>query len=416
MTRKVLVAGGGASGIMAAARAGECGAKVLLLEKMPRLGSKILLSGKGRCNFSNTADLREFIAAFGPEGKFLYGAFSQFFRPDLLDLFERLGLKAEVERGGRIFPASNRAPDVMKALKRYLQQGKVEVELNSAINQVEVQKGKVARVHLRTGETVEGQACILATGGLSYPDTGSSGDGYEIAKRLGHTIVPLRPALVPLEVGEGWVTELQGLTLRNVKASLFSGQKEKRKLGEEFGELLFTHFGVSGPIILKLSRLISRSQTRGKLTLSLNLKPALGPEQLDRRLIRDLAKYHRRQFKHCLVDLLPQKLVAVLVRLSEIPPEKSGHSITAQERARLGNLLSNVPLTILRTRPIEEAVVTAGGVELAEVNPKTLESRIISGLYFCGEVLNLDGPTGGYNLQAAFSTGYLAGQMAAQGR
>ncbi len=416
MTRKVLVVGGGASGIMAAARAGECGAKVSLLEKMPRLGSKILLSGKGRCNFSNTADLREFIAAFGPEGKFLYGAFSQFFRPDLLDLFERLGLKAEVERGGRIFPASNRAPDVMKALKRYLQQGKVEVELNSAINQVEVQKGKVARVHLRTGETVEGQACILATGGLSYPDTGSSGDGYEIARRLGHTIVPLRPALVPLEVGEGWVTELQGLTLRNVKASLFSGQKEKRKLGEEFGELLFTHFGVSGPIILKLSRLISRSQTRGKLTLSLNLKSALGPEQLDRRLIRDLAKYHRRQFKHCLVDLLPQKLVAVLVRLSEIPPEKPGHSITAQERARLGNLLSDVPLTILRTRPIEEAVVTAGGVELAEVNPKTLESRIISGLYFCGEVLNLDGPTGGYNLQAAFSTGYLAGQMAAQGR
>ena len=416
MTRKVLVAGGGASGIMAAARAGECGAKVSLLEKMPRLGSKILLSGKGRCNFSNTADLREFIAAFGPEGKFLYGAFSQFFRPDLLDLFERLGLKAEVERGGRIFPASNRAPDVMKALKRYLQQGKVEVELNSAINQVEVQKGKVARVHLRTGETVEGQACILATGGLSYPDTGSSGDGYEIAKRLGHTIVPLRPALVPLEVGEGWVTELQGLTLRNVKASLFSAQKEKRKLGEEFGELLFTHFGVSGPIILKLSRLISRSQTRGKLTLSLNLKPALGPEQLDRRLIRDLAKYHRRQFKHCLVDLLPQKLVTVLVRLSEIPPEKPGHSITAEERAKLGNLLSNVPLTILRTRPIEEAVVTAGGVELAEVNPKTLESRIISGLYFCGEVLNLDGPTGGYNLQAAFSTGYLAGQMAAQGR
>jgi predicted Rossmann fold flavoprotein len=415
MTKKVLVVGGGASGIMAAARAGECGAKVSLLEKMPRLGSKILLSGKGRCNFSNTADLREFIAAFGPEGKFLYGAFSQFFRPDLLDLFERLGLKAEVERGGRIFPASNRAPDVMKALKRYLQQGKVEVELNSTADQIEVEKGKVARVHLRTGETVEGQACVLATGGLSYPDTGSSGDGYEIARRLGHTIVPLRPALVPLEVGEGWVTELQGLTLRNVKASLFSGQKEKRKLGEEFGELLFTHFGVSGPIILKLSRLISRSQTRGKLTLSLNLKPALGPEQLDRRLIRDLAKYHRRQFKHCLVDLLPQKLVAVLVRLSEIPPEKPGHSITAQERATLGNLLSNVPLTILRTRPIEEAVVTAGGVELAEVNPKTLESRIISGLYFCGEVLNLDGPTGGYNLQAAFSTGYLAGQMAAQG-
>ena len=416
MTRKVLVVGGGASGMMAGARAGKCGAKVSLLEKMPRLGSKILLSGKGRCNFSNTADLRDFITAFGPEGKFLYGALSQFFRPELLDLFERLGLKAEVERGGRIFPASNRALDVMRALKGYLRQGKVEVKLNSTVDQIEVEKGKVTRVHLRDGDAIEGHACILATGGLSYPDTGSSGDGYEIARRLGHTVVPLRPALVPLEVEEAWVKELQGLTLRNVKASLFAGRKGKKKLGEEFGDLLFTHFGVSGPIILKLSRLISRSQTRGRFSLSLNLKPALGPEQLDRRLIRDLAKYHRRQFKHCLVDLLPQKLVAVLVRLSEIPPEKPGHSITVQERARLGNLLSDLPLTILRTRPIEEAVVTAGGVELAEVNPKTLESRIISGLYFCGEVLNLDGPTGGYNLQAAFSTGYWAGQMAAQGR
>jgi predicted Rossmann fold flavoprotein len=416
MAIKVLVVGGGASGMMAAARAAEHGARVSLLEKMPRLGSKILLAGKGRCNFSNTADLREFIAAFGPEGKFLYGAFSQFFRPDLLDLFERLGLKAEVERGGRIFPASNRALDVLRALKRYLQQGKVKVELRSPVDQVEVEKGRVTGVRLRGGGEIEGQACILATGGLSYPETGSSGDGYEIARRLGHTIVPLRPALVPLEVEEAWVKELQGLTLRNVKACLFSGQKEKRKLGEEFGELLFTHFGVSGPIVLRLSRLISRSQPRGRLTLSLNCKPALGPEQLDRRLIRDLAKYHRRQFKHCLVDLLPQKLVSVLVKLSGIPPERPGHSITMQERARLGNLLSALPITILRTRPIEEAVVTSGGVELAEVNPKTLESRIISGLYFCGEILNLDGPTGGYNLQAAFSTGYLAGQMAAQMR
>lgn len=416
MPRKVVVVGGGASGMMAGARAGECGAKVLLLEKMTRLGSKILLSGKGRCNFSNTADLREFVAAFGPEGKFLYGAFSHFFRPDLLDLFESLGLKAEVERGGRVFPESNRALDVVRVLKKFLQRGRVQVRLNAPVDQIEVEKGKVARVLLRGGESIEGDACILATGGLSYPDTGSSGDGYEIARRLGHTIVPLRPALVPLEVEEAWVKELQGLALRNVKASLFFGQKEKKKVGEDFGELLFTHFGVSGPIILKLSRLISRSQTRGRFTLSLNLKPALGAEQLDRRLIRDLAKYHRRQFKHSLGDLVPQKLVSILVQLSGIPPEKPAHSITAQERAKLANFLSALPLTILRTRPIEEAVVTAGGVELAEVNPKTLESRIISRLYFCGEILNLDGPTGGYNLQAAFSTGYLAGQMAVQGR
>ena len=416
MARKILIVGGGASGIMAGARAAECGAHVTLLEKMPRLGSKILLSGKGRCNFSNTADLREFVAAFGPEGKFLYGAFSQFFRPELLDLFERFGLKAEVERGGRIFPATNRALDVVRVLKRYLQQGKADVRLNSPMDRVEVERGKVTRVHLRSGRILDAEALVLATGGLSYPETGSSGDGYLIAGQLGHTIVPLRSALVPLEVDEPWVKKLQGLSLRNVKASLFLGRKEKKRVGEEFGEMLFTHFGVSGPIILKLSRLMSRSETRGKFSLSLNLKPALTADQLDRRLIRDLAKYHRRQFKHCLVDLVPQKLASVLVQLSGIPPEKPAHSITSQERARLHDLFTALPLTILRTRPIEEAVITAGGVELAEVNPKTLESRIVSGVYFCGEILNLDGPTGGYNLQAAFSTGYLAGQMAAQGR
>ena len=414
MARQVLVIGGGASGMMAAGRAAECGAAVTLLEKMPQLGSKILLSGKGRCNFSNMADLRDFVAAFGPEGKFLYGAFTHFFRPDLLDLLERFGLKAEVERGGRVFPASDRALDVVKALKQYLQQGKVRTRLNGAVDRVEVQKGKVSRVCLGRGEALEAHACILATGGLSYPLTGSTGDGYEIAKRLGHTIVPLRPSLVPLEVEEPWAKELQGLSLRNVKASIFSGKKERKKIGEEFGEMLFTHFGVSGPIILRLSRLAFKSRARGRLTLCLNLKPALNPEQLDRRLLRDLAKYHRRQFKHCLADLLPRRLISVIVRLSEIAPEKPAHQLTAQERERIGNLLSALPLTILRPRPIEEAVVTAGGVELTEVNPKTMESRIISGLYFCGEILNLDGPTGGYNLQAAFSTGYLAGEMAAQ--
>jgi len=411
MARRVLVIGGGASGMMAAARAAECGAKVSLLEKMPRLASKLLLSGKGRCNFSNTAELREFVAAFGPEGKFLYGAFSQFFRPELLELLERFGLKAEVERGGRVFPASNRASDVVRALRKYLQKERVEIQLGSPVDQVEVREGRVCAVRLRSGQILEAEACIVATGGLSYPLTGSTGDGHEIARRLGHSIVPLRPSLVPLEVEEPWAKELQGLTLRNVRASLLSG---KKGIAEEFGEMIFTHFGVSGPIILRLSRLAGRLQLRGKLSLLLNLKPALRPEQLDKRLIRDLCKYHRRQFKHSLVDLLPRRLISAIVKLSGIPPEKPAHQINAQERKRLQGLLTHLPLTVLGPRPIEEAVVTAGGVELAEVNPKTLESRIISGLYFCGEILNLDGPTGGYNLQAAFSTGYLAGQMAAR--
>jgi predicted Rossmann fold flavoprotein len=328
-----------------------------------------------------------------------------------LDLLERFGLKAEVERGGRVFPASNRASEVVGALKKYLHQGKVKTQLNSPADQVEVEAGKVSGVRLQAGGALKADSCILSTGGLSYPLTGSTGDGYQIAERLGHTIVPLRPSLVPLEVEEPWAKELQGLSLRNVKASLFAG---KKMIGEEFGEMLFTHFGVSGPIILRLSRLSVRSPVRGKLTLRLNLKPALGPEQLDKRLIRDFAKYHRRQFKHSLDDLLPRRLISVIVQRSNIPPEKPVHQITSQERKRLQDLLTHLPLSILRSRPIEEAVVTAGGVELSEVNPKTLESRIISGLYFCGEILNLDGPTGGYNLQAAFSTGYLAGQTAAQ--
>ncbi len=416
MPKEILVIGGGASGIMAAGRAAECGGKVTLLEKMPRLGAKLLLSGKGRCNFSNTAELRDFVAAFGPEGKFLYGAFSQFFRPELLDLLERFGLKADVERGGRIFPASNRASDVTGTLKKYLQGGRVRIQLSSPVDQIEVRGGRVCGVRLRGGQIIEAGACVLATGGLSYPLTGSTGDGYEIARRLGHTIAPLGPSLVPLEVKESWVKELQGLSLRNVKASLFA---ERKKVAEEFGELLFTHFGLSGPIILRLSRLAARlhpQETRDRLTISLDLKPALSPEQLDKRLIRDLAQYHRRQFKHALVDLLPRRLIPIIVGLTHIPPEKPAHQITSQERERLRAHLSALPLTILRPRPIEEAVVTAGGVELVEVNPKTLESRLIFGLFFCGEILNLDGPTGGYNLQAAFSTGYLAGQMAAQVR
>ena len=397
--------------MMAAARAAECGAQVILLEKMSRLGSKLLISGKGRCNFSNTAELREFIAAFGPQGRFLYGAFSRFFRPELLELFERLGVRAEVERGGRIFPTSNRAAEVVNALRRYLRQTRVKILLQSPAQAVEVEGGRVVGVRLQGGEGIPAPGCILATGGLSYPATGSTGDGYEIARRLGHSVVPLRPSLVPLEVEEAWAKELQGLALRHVSASLFAG---RAKLGEEFGEMIFTHFGVSGPIILRLSRLAVRSGKRGKLQLFLNLKPALSPEQLDRRILRDFEKYSRRQLKHSLIDLLPRRLIATLVFLSGIPSDKPVHQVTATERRRLVHLLQHLPLTVCGHRPVEEAIITAGGVDLSEINPKTLESRLIRGLYFCGEILDLDGPTGGYNLQAAFSTGYVAGEMAAR--
>jgi predicted Rossmann fold flavoprotein len=408
---RVIVVGGGASGMMAAGRAAECGAQVLLLEKTKRLGNKLRITGKGRCNLTNIADRPDFIAHFGPNGPFLRNAFARFFNQDLIDFFAAQGVPTVVERGQRVFPASNDAHQVADALASYLRQSGARVRFKARVAELETEGGRIAGVQTEGGEFLTAKAVIVATGGASYPGTGSTGDGYRLAKALGHTIVPIKPALVPLVVKEGHAEALQGLSLKNVEVTLLlDGQPVTR----QFGEMLFTHFGVSGPIILTLSAQAVDRLGQGKLELSINLKPALSDEQLDRRLQRDFDRFGKRAFRNILKELLPRKMIALFVRLTGIPPDKPGHQITAAERKRLFSLLRDFRLTIVGHRPIAEAIVTAGGVSTREIDPRTMESRLVKGLYFCGEVLDIIADTGGYNLQAAFSTGYVAGQSAAR--
>lgn len=408
---RIIVIGGGASGMMATGRAAECGAQVLLLEKTRRLGNKLRITGKGRCNLTNFTDLPDFISHFGPDGLFLRNAFARFFNQDLIDFFAAQGVPTVVERGQRVFPASNDAHQVADALTGYLRQSGAHVRFRARVVEMETEGGRIAGVRTEEGEVLTAKAVIVATGGASYPGTGSTGDGYHLAKALGHTIVPIRPALVPLVVKEGHAEALQGLSLKNVEVSLLlDGQPVIR----QFGEMLFTHFGVSGPIILTLSAHAVDRLGQGKLELSINLKPALSDEQLDRRLQRDFNRFSKRAFHNILKELLPRKMIAPFVQLTGIPPDKPGHQISAAERKRLFSLLRDFRLTIVGHRPIAEAIVTAGGVSTREVDPRTMESRLVNGLYFCGEVININADTGGYNLQAAFSTGYVAGQSAAQ--
>jgi len=408
---RVIVVGGGASGMMAAGRAAECGARVLLLEKTKRLGNKLRITGKGRCNLTNVADMPDFIAHFGPNGPFLRNAFARFFNQDLIDFFAAQGVPTVVERGQRVFPASNDAHQVADALAGYLRQSGARVRFKAKVAELKAEGGRIAGLWMEGGEFLTARAVVVATGGASYPGTGSTGDGYRLAKALGHTIVPIRPALVPLVVKEGHAEALQGLSLKNVKVSLLlNGQA----VTCQFGEMLFTHFGVSGPIILTLSAQAVDRLGQGKPELSINLKPALSDEQLDRRLQRDFDRFGKRAFRNILKELLPRKMIALFVRLTGIPPDKPGHQITAAERKRLFSLLRDFRLTIVGHRPIAEAIVTAGGVSTREIDPRTMESRLVKGLYFCGEVLDINADTGGYNLQAAFSTGYVAGQSAAR--
>jgi predicted Rossmann fold flavoprotein len=408
---RIIVVGGGASGMMAAGRAAECGARVLLLERTKRLGNKLRITGKGRCNLTNVADQLDFITHFGPNGVFLRNAFARFFNQDLIDFFAAQGVPTVVERGQRVFPASNDAHQVADALADYLRRSGARARFKARVEELEAEGGRVAGVRTGEGELLTAQAVIVATGGASYPATGSTGDGYRLAKALGHTIVPIRPALVPLVVKEGHAEALQGLSLKNVEVTLLlDGQPVTR----QFGEMLFTHFGVSGPIILTLSAQAVDRLGQGELELSINLKPALSDEQLDRRLQRDFDRFGKRAFRNILKELLPRKMIALFVRLTGIPPGKPGHQITAAERKRLFDLLRDFRLTIVGHRPIAEAIVTAGGVSTREIDPRTMESRLVRGLYFCGEVLGINADTGGYNLQAAFSTGYVAGQSAAR--
>ena len=413
----VIVVGGGAGGMMSAGRAAECGAKVILFEKTSSLGNKLCITGKDRCNFTNTAPLKEFISKFGKKGSFLYPAFYNFFSEDLIKFFENLGVKSKVERGGRVFPVSDRADDVQKALLKYLKKNGVQIILGNRTKDVLVQNGRVCGV--KTDKVLNFEksslspfSVILCTGGMSYPDTGSTGDGYRIAQKVGHTIVEPKPALVPLETVEKWPKELSGLSLENVNVI---AKCNSQKITEEFGDMLFTHFGVSGPIILTMSKTIGEYLKKGRVFLFIDLKPALSIEKLDGRIQRDFSKYSNKIFANALNDLLPKSLIPVIVRLSSIPEDKPVHSITSEERKRLVELLKDLRLEISRTRPISEAIITNGGVALEEVDNKTMESKIVKGLYFAGEILDLDAPTGGYNLQEAFSTGYIAGESAAKG-
>lgn len=410
MAKRVIVVGGGASGMMAAGRAAECGAQALLLEKTPRLGNKLRLTGKGRCNVTNVAALDDFVAHFGDTGRFLYGAFSTFFVRDLIDFLAARGVPTAVERGRRVFPVSNDARQVAVALEGYVLANGGQVQRRCPVERLLVDAGRIVGVRAQ-GRELSGAAVVVATGGSSYARTGSTGDGYRFAADVGHRVVPVRPALVPLVVSEGWVRRMQGLTLRNIRASLCVNGKS---VAQESGDMVFTHFGVSGPVVLTLSKHAGDALRHGRVSLCINLKPALTSVELDQRLQREFDSHGVRHLRSILEALLPRKLIDVSVDLLGIPANKRGNQITARERTRVSRLLQELSLTITSCRPIDEAIVTAGGIDTAEIDPRTMESRLIHGLYFCGEVIDVDADTGGYNLQAAFSTGYLAGDSAAQ--
>lgn len=411
MGNNVIVIGAGAAGMMAAIIAAENGASVTILEKMPRVGKKLLITGKGRCNITNIADIKELIKNMHGNGSFLYSSFHNFSNNDLIDFFENLGVKTKVERGGRVFPESDKAIDVVDALLRKMDSLEIRILKDVAVKNIIKEDNKVTAVVDKKGLVYQADKIIVATGGASYPATGSSGDGYVIAEKLGHTITPIKPSLVPLETEEDWVKIAQGLSLKNVKASIIVDDK---KVTEDFGEMLFTHYGVSGPIILSLSKIVAENLTENKIVeLSINLKPALSFEKLHNRVQRDFEKFSKKQIKNALNELLPSKLIDIIIDLSYINPDKMINQITKEERLRLVEQIMDLRLTITKTRPVAEAIVTAGGVSIKEINPKTMESKIIEGLYFTGEIVDVDGYTGGYNLQAAFSMGYIAGKAVA---
>lgn len=412
--KKIIVVGGGCAGMMAAIRAAEHGAQVTLFEKMPRVGRKLGITGKGRCNITNAADVAEVVKNLPGNGKFLFSALKAFSPVETVSFFESLGVATKVERGGRVFPVSDDAKEVIDALTRRLAELGVEVRTSSPVTEIIAEHKKIRGVLVGGkvgGKVYEADAVILATGGASYPATGSTGDGFKFARQLGHTVTELLPALVPLETEED-VKDLQGLSLRNVRVKLLADGK---RVAELFGEMLFTHFGVSGPIILTLSRQVARLLAEGRFVeLEINLKPALTPEQLDARILRDFDKFKRKAIKNALIELLPAKLIPIILDLSYLPEDKRVDAITALERRRLVDNLRGLPLTITRTRPLEEAIVTAGGVSTKELDPRTMQSKLIDGLYIVGEVADVDGFTGGFNLQAAWAMGNAAGLFAAR--
>lgn len=409
---KIIVIGAGAAGLLAAGSAAETGASVEVLEKMERPGRKLLLTGKGRCNLTNTAPIEEFIAHFGRDGRFLRSAFHNFFRAELLHLFRAMDVETVEERGGRVFPVSNDSGEIVNALLQWVGELGVRLRMRSSVTQILVSEGVAVGVSIEHTKAAErADAVILATGGASYPATGSTGDGYRLLEALGHQIHPPRPALVPLVTSGDTARKLQGLSLKNVSASVWI---EGRKQASEFGEMLFTHFGLSGPIILSLSKTaVDALREKKRVEVSIDLKPALDAEKLDARLLRDLDAHGKRMFETILEDLLPRKLIPVCISEVHIPAARQANQITSDERRRLQAWLKDFRFRIVGHRGFNDAIITAGGLDLREVDSRTMESKRVKRLYVAGEVLNLDADTGGYNLQEAFSTGWLAGRSAA---
>jgi hypothetical protein len=433
--KSVIVIGAGAGGMMAAGRAAESGANVLLLEKTTEPGKKILISGKSRCNITNSKELAEFITMYGTNGNFLYPTFTHYFRDELLGFLSRYGVETKTERGGRIFPVSDDAQDVVKGFKRYLADNRVQIKTGISVSKIMVENGRINGVETG-GKTFPASAVILAAGGSSYPATGSTGDGYRLAAAVGHTIVNLRPALVPLVVHEiERAKSMQGVSLKNVRLTAFQctadqiditktpikdagrGIPGKRPqppvIESRQGDMMFTHFGIGGPVTLQMSLAVVDALSKGPVSVAIDLKPALSAQELTTRLQRDFDAYGKRSYHNILRELLPQKLIEPFLEMSAIPAEKCGHEITSEERTRLLSLLKGLRFNIKSSLPMSVAMVTAGGISLKEIDPKTMASKLVKELYFCGEVMDIDAETGGYNLQAAFSTGYLAGESAA---
>ena len=406
--KKVYVVGGGASGMLAAIIAAKNGQKVELLEKNEKLGKKLFITGKGRCNLTNACDRETFFEQVVSNPKFMFRAFHTFSNYDTMLFFEELGLPIKTERGNRVFPESDKSSDVITVLKKELERLEVSIRYHSEVSQIIVKDGCFHGIKLKNNsEVLTGDAVIIATGGLSYPLTGSTGDGYTFAKSLGHTVTKLHPSLVPIHVKESYVKDLMGLSLKNVEVVITSGAKQ---IYRDFGEFLFTHFGVSGPVILRASSyIIPYLNNKEDLILSIDLKPALSMEQLDTRILRDFEEFKNKQFKNSLDHLLPNKLIDVIIRLSLIDPEKKVNSITKEERLRLVDTLKHMTLHILRLSDYNQAVITKGGINVKEIDPSTMESKLVKSVYFTGEVLDLDALTGGFNLQIAWSTAYLAG-------
>ncbi len=422
---QIVVIGGGAAGMLAAIAATGEGKQVLLIEKNEKLGKKLFITGKGRCNVTNACDIEGLFSNVCTNSKFLYSAFYSYDNQAIMELLEQAGCPLKTERGDRVFPVSDHSSDIIAALHRELQKRKVQIQYNTRVMEILTEEipecvskadgesaksklptRKVIGVKLDNGKTVKASAVILCTGGKSYPTTGSTGDGYTMAEKLGHKVTELYPALVPMNCKESWCRDLMGLSLRNVSLRMMNGKKE---LYSGFGEMLFTHFGITGPLVLSASSYYSKAKTK-EVTVFLDLKPALTPEQLDKRLLRDFEENKNKQFRNSLAGLFPGKLIPVMISLSGIAGEKKASEITKAERLAFGELIKNLPLQVAGVRDFAEAIITQGGVSVKEVNPSTMESKKVQGLYFAGEILDVDAMTGGFNLQIAWSTGYLAGK------